>query len=93
MRLYRSILPLAIALLAAAASAQARDLGNMNSTEIEALQRRLIEGGCYQGAIDGQASPALQAAIETCPSQDPVLRIETGMEPDLPASPTAEVTA
>ena len=30
-------------------------------------------------AIDGQSSPALQAAIKACPSQDPILRIETGM--------------
>jgi WD40 repeat protein len=79
MRLFRLILPLAIALLAAAPSAQSRDLSNMNSTEITALQQRLADGGCYQGAIDGQASPSLEAAIKACPSQDPVLRIETGM--------------
>ena len=60
-------------------AAKARDLGDMSSTEITALQQRLADGGCYQGAIDGQASPVLQDAIKACPSQDPVLRIETGM--------------
>ena len=79
MRLFRLILPLAAALLAAAPSAQSRDLGNMSSTEIRALQQRLTDGRCYTGAIDGQASPSLEAAIKACPSQDPVLRIETGM--------------
>ena len=79
MRPYRSILPLWIALLVAAPAAQSRDLGDMSSTEITALQQRLADGGCYQGAIDGQSSPALEAAIKACPSQDPILRIETGM--------------
>jgi hypothetical protein len=79
MRLFWLILPLATALLAAAPSAQSRDLGNMSSTEITALQQRLADGGCFQGAIDGQASPALQDAIKACPSQEPTLRIETGM--------------
>ena len=79
MRLFPSILQLVIALLAAAPAAQARDLSDMSSSEVTALQQRLVDGGCYQGAIDGQTSPALQAAIESCPSQDPVLRIETGM--------------
>jgi hypothetical protein len=79
MRLLRSILPLAIALLAGESIAQARDLGGMSGAEIAALQRRLADGGCYRGAIDGQASPALQAAVKACPSQDPILRIETGM--------------
>ena len=59
--------------------AQARDLSDMSSAEITALQQRLADGGCYQGAFDGQASPVLEAAIKACPSQDPVLRIETGM--------------
>src|SRR5580693_6486472 len=79
MRPYRSILPLWIALLAAAPAAQSRDLGDMSGAEITALQQRLADGGCYQGAIDGQASPALENAIKACPSQDPILRIETGM--------------
>ena len=73
MRLFQLILPLAIALLAAAPSAQSRDLGDMSSTEITTLQQRLADGGCYQGAIDGQASPSLEAGIKRCPIQDPVL--------------------
>ena len=64
MGLFRLILPLAIALLAAAASAQARDLGNMNSTEIEVLQRRLIEGGCYQ--IAARCFARLRRRPENC---------------------------
>ncbi len=47
--------------------------------EIAALQQRLTADGCYLGAIDGRASPALNDAIKACPSQDPFLRIETGM--------------
>ena len=79
MHLFRLILPLVIALLAAAPSAQSRNLTDMSSTEIRALQQRLTDSRCYTGAIDGQASPSLEAAIKACPSQDPVLRIETGM--------------
>ena len=79
MRLFRLILLLAIALLAAASSAQSRDLGDVSSAEITALQQRLADAGCYQGTIDGKASPALQDAIEACPSQEPILRMETGM--------------
>jgi caspase domain-containing protein/WD40 domain-containing protein len=62
-----------------AAAQPARDPSGMNSNEIRALQQRLTDGGCYQGAIDGQASPALDAAVKACPTQDPILRIETGM--------------
>ena len=51
----------------------------MSGVEIKALQQRLADGACYRGAIDGKASSALEAAIKACPSQDPVLRIETGM--------------
>jgi WD40 repeat protein len=79
MRLFRSIMPLCIGLLAAVPAAQSRDLGDMSSTEITALQQRLTDGRCYTGAIDGQANSSLEAAIEACPSQDPILRIETGM--------------
>ena len=78
-RFFRSLVQLCAALLAATLAAQARDLKEMSQTEIAALQQRLADGGCYQGAIDGQASSALQDAIKTCPSQEPVLRIETGM--------------
>ena len=77
--MFGSLVRLCVVLLAATLAAQARDLGDMNSAEITALQQRLADGGCYQGAIDGQASPALQDAIKACPSQEPILRIETGM--------------
>src|SRR5271168_2058785 len=43
------------------------------------LQKRLTDAGCYQGAIDGAPSAALDAAVKACPDQAPVLRIETGM--------------
>jgi hypothetical protein len=79
MRRFWPILSLCIAVFFAAPAVQARDLGGMSGDEIKALQQRLLDGGCYQGAIDGKASQALEAAIKACPSQDPVLRIETGM--------------
>ena len=79
MRRFWPILSLCIAVLFVAPAAQARDLGSMSGDEIKALQQRLADGGCYQGAVDGKASSALEAAIKACPSQDPVLRIETGM--------------
>jgi Caspase domain len=67
-------------LLGAGATAQqAPNPSAMSGDEIKALQQRLAGGGCYQGAIDGQASGALAEAIKACPSQDPILRIETGM--------------
>src|SRR5580704_3231101 len=68
-------LALCVGAFAAVSAAQARDLSDMSGAEIKALQQRLTDGSCYSGAIDGQASPALQAAIKACPSQDPVLRI------------------
>ena len=34
--------------------------------------------GGYSGAPDGQASPATAAAVQACPDQNPMLRIETG---------------
>src|SRR6202453_2037244 len=43
------------------------------------LQQRLTDAGCYHGAIDGAPSAALDAAVNACPDQRPVLRIETGM--------------
>jgi WD40 repeat protein len=79
MRLFRSLVNFCAVLLAATLAAQARDLRDMSEAEITALQQRLSDGGCYQGAIDGQASSSLEAAIKACPSQDPILRIETGM--------------
>jgi WD40 repeat protein len=79
MRRFWQLAALCVAVFVAAPTAQARELADMSSAEIKALQQRLTDGGCYRGSIDGQASPALQAAINTCPSQDPVLRIEIGM--------------
>jgi WD40 repeat protein len=79
MRWFRQLLALCVAVVTAAPAARASDLANMGAAEIKALQQRLADGGCYQGAIDGQVSPALQAALRACPAQDPVLRIETGM--------------
>ena len=57
----------------------ATDLAAMQPPEIEALQKRLTDGGCYTGPIDGQASPATADAEKACPSQSPGLLIETGM--------------
>src|ERR1700683_4766760 len=70
---------LALCIVFAAPAAHATDLANMGNAEIKALQQRLADGGCYQGSIDGQDRAALQGAIKACPSQGPVLRIETGM--------------
>jgi Caspase domain len=79
MRRFWPILSLYFLVLFVATAAQARDLASMSVDEIKALQQRLADGGCYQDAIDGKASAALEAAVKACPSQDPVLRIETGM--------------
>ena len=54
------------------------DLRAMPAPEIVALQHRLADAGCYSGAPDGQASPATAAAVQACPDQNPMLRIETG---------------
>jgi hypothetical protein len=70
-----------VALLALAIVAPARAAGldpsKMSADEIKALERRLTDAGCYQGAIE--TSEALDAAIKACPDQRPFLRIETGM--------------
>lgn len=55
------------------------DPAQMNIDEIKALEHRLTDAGCYNGAIDGVASSALDAAIKACPDQRPFLRIEIGM--------------
>jgi hypothetical protein len=55
------------------------DPSKMSADAIKALEQRLIDAGCYQGAIDGQTSGALDDAIKACPDQQPFLRIETGM--------------
>jgi len=44
-----------------------------------ALQQRLRDAGCYTAAINGIAGSELAAALKACPSQDPILRIETSM--------------
>jgi WD40 repeat protein len=59
--------------------ATGRDLAAMSGEEIRILQQRLTDAGCYKGPVDGQTSPALTAAKKSCPDQEPVLRIETGM--------------
>ncbi len=79
MRRFWQLLALCVALFVVAPTARAADPAAMSADEIKALQQRLADGGCYQGAIDGRSSQALQQAIKACPSQDPVLRIETGM--------------
>ena len=55
------------------------DPSKMSTDAIKALEQRLIDAGCYWGAIDGQTSGALDDAIKACPDQQPFLRIETGM--------------
>jgi WD40 repeat protein len=55
------------------------DPSKMSADAIKALEQRLSDAGCYQGAIDGQTSGALDDAIKACPDQQPFLRIETGM--------------
>ena len=60
-------------------SEAATNLATMPAAEIETLQHRLADAGCYAGAIDGQATSATSEAVRACPDQSPVLRIETGM--------------
>src|SRR5947207_1055679 len=60
-------------------AALAKDLSAMSRDEVSALQRRLTDAGCYQGALDGRSSAAVEAAVKACPDQEPILRIETGM--------------
>ena len=51
----------------------------MSAEEIKALEQRLTDAGCYKGAIDGRTGASLDAAIKTCPDQQPFLRIEVGV--------------
>ena len=77
---YAAIARIAVALqvgLAAEVFAQQPKAGP--SQEIEILQKRLIDAGCYRGAVDGKSSENLERAKKSCPSQNPQLRIETGM--------------
>ena len=69
MRRFCQALALGVAVLCAVSTAHARGLADMSGAEIKALQQRLADGHCYQGAIDGQTSPTLQAAINACPSR------------------------
>ena len=80
MRLWLHVLIVLIVIAATSEFARAAtDLAAMQPADIEALQKRLADDGCYQGPIDGQTSSAIDDAIKACPDQDPVLRIETGM--------------
>ena len=79
MRALAWVLGLSLLIVARAAAQQASNLSGISGDEIKAQQQRLAADGCYQGAIDGQASGAVAEAIKACPSQDPILRIETGM--------------
>jgi hypothetical protein len=67
-----------IALLALSSAFTTAQQGS-ETGRIEALQRRLADADCYRGPIDGHDSAALSDAIKACPSQEPVLLIETGM--------------
>ena len=70
---------LLLALVGSAPPAFAEDSAGTSREDIQSLQRRLTDAGCYNGAIDGAPSAALDAAIKACPDQTPFLRIETGM--------------
>ena len=72
-RLFAGLAP-----LLAAGAALAAEAGPSRE-ETLTLQQRLIDAGCYHGAIDGARSAALDAGVNACPDQRPVLRIETGM--------------
>ncbi len=72
------LIGLSLLFAAHAATEEARGGSAMSSSEITTLQQRLADAGCYGGAINGQPTPALQNAIRACPSQAPILRIETG---------------
>ena len=67
-----------LAVLLSAGGAFAVEAGQSRD-ETLTLQRRLTDAGCYNGAIDGAPSAALDEAVNACPDQAPFLRIETGM--------------
>ena len=80
MRLWLHVLFAVVVIVGSAEAARAAtNLTAMQPAEIEALQKRLTDDGCYSGPIDGQASDATNDAVKACPDQDPMLRIETGM--------------
>jgi WD40 repeat protein len=66
-------------LTVASLGAAAQELAALKQEEVFTLQQRLRDAGCYTAAINGIVGPALAAAVKACPSQDPILRIETGM--------------
>jgi hypothetical protein len=66
-------------LAVASLGAAAQELATLKQEEVFALQQRLRDAGCYTAAINGIVGPELAAAVKACPSQDPILRIETGM--------------
>jgi hypothetical protein len=68
----------AFAISLAAGAAFAAEAGPSRE-ETLTLQKRLTDAGCYNGAIDGAPSAALDAAVKACPDQRPVLGIEAGM--------------
>ena len=80
MRLWlRALLGLVVMAGVSVPARAATDLSEMQPSEIEALQKRLTDDGCYAGPIDGQASAATAQAVKVCPDQSPILRVETGM--------------
>ena len=70
---------LALAAGIAWAEPERQSLASMTGAELAAMQRRLADGGCYSGPLDGKASDATRAAMLACPDQRPKLVIETGM--------------
>jgi WD40 repeat protein/uncharacterized caspase-like protein len=70
---------MALVLVGTTAFASAKDLAAMSTVEIQVLQQRLTDAGCYTGPVDGQPSAATDQAKKICPGQDPILRIEAGM--------------
>lgn len=76
------LVALGATLAAGAASAvepTRQDPASLDPPAVTVLQRRLTEAGCYKGPLDGQASAETKRAVDACPDQRPVLRIETGM--------------
>ncbi len=63
----------------AAHSAAAKDLAALSEDEVWSLQRRPRDAGCFKAPIDGKITATLAEAVKTCPTQDPVLRIQTSM--------------
>jgi WD40 repeat protein len=72
-------LAIALFLGLAAHSAAAKDLAALSEEEVWSLQQRLRDAGCFKAPLDGKVTTALAEAVKTCPTQDPVLRIQTSM--------------